>query len=287
MKKVILVIPPQEKFTKDYLPSIGIGYLASSLEKAGYEVKIIDSHIEGFNEEETVATVLEEDPDAVGMTCNSHNRFHAISVCRGIKEKSDNSVLVCVGGCHFSPIAEQTLKDVPEIDVVVRQEGEETFIELLNHYFQKKPLEEVLGITFRKDGKVISNPSRSFISNLDDLPSPAWHLFKLEKYNARLEGEDRTRSIGVMSSRGCPNACSFCVNSAFWQRMFRKRSPKKFVDEVEFLYRNYGYRGFDFWDDTITIDKNHINEICKEIIRRKLNTIWYARARVNTVDQRY
>lgn len=285
MEKVVLVIPPQEKFTKDYLPSIGIGYLASSLEEAGYEVKIIDSYIEGLDEEATVSTVLKEGPDAIGVTGNSHNRFHAIAVCRGIKKKSNNSVLVCVGGCHFSPIAEQTLRDIPEIDVVVRQEGEETFVELLNHYFQKKPLDNVLGITFRKDNKVISNPSRSFVKNLDDLPSPAWHLFKLEKYNARLEGEDRTRSIGVMSSRGCPNACSFCVNSAFWQKTFRKRSPKKFVDEVEFLHQNYGYRGFDFWDDTITIDKDHIREICEEIIRRKLDIIWYARARVNTVDR--
>ncbi len=283
--KIILVIPPQEKFTKDYLPSIGIGYLASSLEKASYEVKIIDSHIDNLNEQETIEQVLREKPDVMGVTCNSHNRFRAISVCRGVKKKSNNQILVCVGGCHFSSTYNDTLKNVPEIDVVVRQEGEETFVDLLNHYFQKRPLEEVLGITFRKNNKIINNSSRPFIRNLDDLPSPAWHLFKLEKYNAKLEGEEKTRSIGVMSSRGCPNACSFCVNSSFWQRVFRKHSPKRFVDEIEFLHRHYGFRGFDFWDDTIAIDRNHIKEICEEILKRRLDIIWYARARVDTVDR--
>jgi anaerobic magnesium-protoporphyrin IX monomethyl ester cyclase len=285
MKKVVLVIPPQEKFNKDYLPSIGVGYLASSLERAGYEVKIIDSHAEHLNDEETVNRIIEEKPEVVGVTASSHNRFHAISVCRGVKEKSNGDIFVTVGGCHFSPTAVSTLESIPEIDTVVLQEGELTFIDLLNGYFQKKPLENVLGIAFRRNGKVLINSPRPFIKDLDDLPMPAWHLFDFKKYDARLEGEEKTKSIGVISSRGCPNECVFCVNSSFWQRLLRRRSPKKFIDEVEFLHRNYGYNGFDFWDDTITIFKDHIREICEEIIRRKLDIVWYARARVNTVDR--
>jgi len=285
MKKVILIIPPQEKFHKDYLPSIGIGYLASSLEKANYEVGIIDSYAEGLDDEETIKKVLEEKPDVVGVTATSHNRFHAISICKEIKRKSNNQIFVVVGGCHFSPTAISTLDSIPEIDVVIQREGELTFVDLLNHYFQNKPFDDVLGIVFRKGRRIITTRPRSFVKNLDELPMPAWHLFNLERYNAKLEGEEETRSIGVMSSRGCPNECVFCANSSFWQRLFRRHSPKKFIDEVEFLYKNNGYHGFDFWDDTITIMRSHIEEICQEILKRKLDIVWYARARVNTVDK--
>ncbi len=285
MKKVVLVIPPQEKFNKDYLPSIGLGYIASCLERANYEVKIIDSHINNFDDEQTINKVLEEKPDAVGITANSHNRFHAISICKGIKKKSNNKIFISVGGCHFSPTAVSLLETVPEIDTVVIGEGERTFVDLLNNYFQNKSLDNVLGVVFRKSEKIVSTPLRPFIKNLDELPRPAWHLFELEKYDAKLEGEDETKSIGVMSSRGCPNACSFCVNSVFWKRIFRRHSPRRFIDDVEFLHKKYGYRGFDFWDDTITTVKDHIKGICEEILKRKLDIVWYARARVNTVDR--
>jgi radical SAM superfamily enzyme YgiQ (UPF0313 family) len=284
MKKIILIIPPQEKFSKDYLPSIGVGYLAASLEKAGYAVMIIDSHVDNLNDQETAEAVLQENPDAVGITANSHNRFHAIAVAREIKNGNER-ILVCVGGCHFSSTAVSALKTVPQIDIVVRGEGEEAFVDLLSHYFGQKPLDDVLGITFRKDGEIIENPSKPFVKDLDSLPMPAWHLFKLDKYEAKLEGGGNIRAIGVKNSRGCPYSCSFCVNSDFWQRLFRYHSPKRFVDEVEFLYKKYGYRGFDFWDDTITAIRDYISEVCREILRRKLDIVWYARARVNTVDK--
>jgi len=285
MKKIILVIPPQEKFTKDYLPSIGLGYIASCLERAKYEVKIIDSHVNNFDDEQTINKVLGEKPDVVGVTANSHNRFRAISVCKGIKRKSNNQIFVSVGGCHFSPTAVSLLETVPEIDAVIIGEGEKTFVDLLNNYFQNRSLDNVSGIVFRKNGKIIKTPHRPFIRNLDELPRPAWHLFELEKYDAKLEGEDETKSIGIMSSRGCPNACSFCVNSIFWKRIFRRHSPRRFVDDVEFLHKKYGYRGFDFWDDTITTVRKHIKGICEEILKRKIDIVWYARARVNTVDR--
>ena len=282
--KVVLIIPPQESFSKDYLPSIGVGCLAASLERAGYEVKIIDSHVNNLNDQETVERALKEKPDAVGITANSHNRFHAIEVARGVKAK-EKDVLVCVGGCHFSSTAASTLKTIPEIDVVVREEGEESFLDLLNHYFQQKPFDDVLGITFRKNQEVVNNLPRPFIKNLDDLPMPAWHLFQLDKYEAKLEGGIGVRAIGVKNSRGCPYHCSFCVNSYFWKKLFRYHSPKRFIDEVEFLYNTYGYRGFDFWDDTITVVRDYIKEACEEILRRRLDIVWYARARVNTVDR--
>ena len=88
-----------------------------------------------------------------------------------------------------------------------------------------------------------------------------------------------------MSSRGCPNFCAFCVSSAFWKSILRLRDPIKFVDEIEYLKNEHGFDGFDFWDDTLTVSKEHVRAICNEILRRKLNIKWYAPTRANTVDK--
>jgi anaerobic magnesium-protoporphyrin IX monomethyl ester cyclase len=288
-KKVVLVIPPQAEMTKEYLPSIGVAYLAAVLEKNGYGVKIIDSFAMGFNGGQTVDSILKESPFLVGVSANTHNRFNAIEIFKQVKERSNNEIFTVAGGPHFSLIPEQALANIPSLGAVVRGEGEETLLQLANHlvkYSRINPgeLMNVPGLTFRGDDGIISTPNRDFIKNLDELPSPAWHLFNLDKYNARLEGTISYRAIGISSSRGCPQDCIFCVNSAFWKKFFRRHSPKRFVDEVEFLHKTYGYRAFDFWDDTLTVFKPHAMEICNEIINRGLTIKWYARARVNTVD---
>jgi len=282
-KKIILLIPPQEKFSKDYIPSLGIGYVAASLEKNGYEVKIIDSYAEHYDNSITIKKILEENPSAVGITSITQNRFNAIEIIRELKKERKN-LFIFVGGRHFHHTYRSALFSIPEIDVIVRGEGEITIVELLDNYFNKGDFSKVLGIAYRKDREIINTLERPLIKNLDEIPIHAWHLFDLSKYNATLEGEYKTRSIGVISSRGCPNQCTFCANASFWNTL-RLRSPKNFIDEVEFLYKNYGYQAFDFWDDTMTLNRNHIFGICREIINRGLDIIWYARARVNTVDE--
>lgn len=290
MRKIILIIPPQsETTTKDHLPSIGVGYLAAVLEKNNYQVRIIDSLIDGLDNVQTVDAALGEEPFLVGVNANTHNRFNAIEIIKGIKKKSNNEVFTVAGGPHFTPTAKDALINIPSLDFVVRGEGEETLLELVNQLVKDckinpDNLKKINGLTFQSGAEIISNPNRDFIKNLDELPSPAWHLFNMDKYNARLEGIVKYRAVGLMSSRGCPHDCIFCVNSAFWKKIFRRHSPKRFVDEIEFLYKNYGFRAFDFWDDTMTIFRPHIEEICRLIIERNLPIKWYSRARVDTVD---
>lgn len=288
-RKIVLIIPPQEEMSKDYLPSIGVGYLAAVLEKNNYEVKIIDSLVAGLTNKQTVDLALKTKPFLIGISANTHNRFNAVEIIQGVKKNSNRDIFTVAGGVHFSPTAEQAIANIPLLDIVVRSEGEETLVELVSQLIKNsgiKPekLKKIAGLTFRDDNKIISTPDRDFIKNLDKLPSPAWHLFELDKYNARLEGIAKYRAIGVMSSRGCPHNCVFCANNAFWRRIFRKHSPERFIDEVEFLFKEHGFRAFDFWDDTITIFRPHIERICQEIINRKLPIKWYARARVDTVD---
>lgn len=268
------------------LPFLGIGYVASYLEKYGnHEVAIVDGHSDNLNAEQVVEKILSYDPVVVGFTGNAHNRLQVIFTIKLLKKKKP-SVVIIVGGPFFSLAAENALKIVPEIDCVVKREGEITTKELLDAWFtDKEKLKDILGIIYRdSNGQIISNEDRPFIKDLSSLPYPAWHLYDLSKYQKKIHGTE-FRTIGVISARGCPNLCAFCCNAAYGKVSLRLRDPKDFVNEVEFLHKKYGFEGFNFWDDTLTIAKPHVMGICEEIIKRGLKIKWYARARVNTVDE--
>ncbi|RJP55926.1 MAG: radical SAM protein [Candidatus Auribacter fodinae] len=280
---ILLSTLPEIYVSKEYLPPLGLSYVAAALEKGGHSVNIIDSHIEGFTIEELIKNIVHAGPDMLGLTGTCHNRFNVIRVIREVKQALPDITIVA-GGVHFTITAEDALKCVPELDVIVIWEGEYTFLELADVLGNGKDFSSVKGIAYRtEDGEVVFTEPRPFIQNLDDLPMPAWHLLKLDKYQARLEGTYDERAIGVMSSRGCPCFCVFCSNSAWGRKSHRRRTPANFIDEVEFLHKKYGFNGFDFWDDTLTISKEHIYGICEEIHKRNLRIKWYARARVNTV----
>ncbi len=282
---VLLCTMPEVFVSKEYLPPLGLTYIGALAEKGGHKIKIIDSHIEGMSIDGLIKTIINENPDVLGVTGTCHNRFNVIKVINEVKKVLPDTVIIG-GGVHFTITAEDALRSVPSLDVVTIWEGEYTFLDLLNTLEGGGDLGDVKGIAYRTDeGEIVFTEERPFIANLDDLPMPAWHLVKLEKYNALLEGTYDINAIGVMSSRGCPHRCVFCSNTAWGRRSHRRRSPENFIDEVEFLHKKYGFKGFDFWDDTLTLNKNHIYGICDEISKRNLNIKWYARARVNTVDK--
>ncbi len=287
MTKVVLSTAPRAKGEIEMagLPFLGIGYVASYLEKhGGHEAIIVDAHSENLESKQAAEKILSFNPEIVGFTATTHNRLKAIEVIRLLK-KQKPSLIVLVGGPFFSLTAENALEAVSEIDFIVRGEGEITTKELLETGFKEENLKNVLGLTFRnKNGLVVSNPSRSFLKNWSELPFPAWHLYDLEKYNKKMHGTD-FNTIGIISARGCPNVCTFCCNAAYGRCSLRLRDPKNFVDEIEFLNKKYGFEAFNIWDDTLTVLKSHVEEICNEIIKRNLNIKWYARARVNTVNE--
>lgn len=285
MKRIVLATAPGGFISKQYIPPLGLGYLAASLASRGYEPSILDSHALGISIEEAVHRVGQLQPDAVGITATTHNRFEAIELANAVKKEL--GFFVVVGGPHFSVTAEDALQHVPGIDVVVRGEGENALLEVLDAHFSGQGLEEVLGISFRdRNGKIRNTSGRPLNLHLDSLPWPAWQLFSLDSYVGTLEGEYETRAVGVISSRGCPNDCLFCANSALGRRLLRRRDPVGFVDEVELLHKEFGVDGFDFWDDTITMVRSHVEAICQELIKRRLDIVWYATSRVNTVDER-
>lgn len=279
---VVLVIPPDVYSTKGFLPHYGLASIAACLEKCGFNVSILDFRAEKVPITKEAFHMVRSQPiDAVGITATTHSRFEAMKVAE--IAKNDLGAFTFVGGKHFAETAEDGLRCCPSIDVIVREEGEITAVELLQQNFREQTYQSINGISFRDEsGKIKHNPDRPLIMDLDSLPQPAWHLYNHGKYTTLLEGGYQIKSVGVMSSRGCPFQCVFCANS---QRVLRFRNPSSFIDEVEYLHHEYGYQAFDFWDDTFTVNHDHVTEICHEIMRRNLCIKWYARARVNTVNK--
>ena len=283
--KVILTTSPRAEgdLERGGLPFLGIGYIGSWLEKHGYQVKITDPHTFDWNADKSVKEILKHNPKAVGITATTNNRLKAIELIKELKNKNPD-LFIFVGGPHFAMTTENALRVVPEIDAVIKGEGEITSQELLDALKNNRDFSKILGIVYRdRKGTIIETPDRPFEHDLEKF-SVAWHLFEMDKYQRNIDGTN-IRSVGVISARGCPNRCAFCVNAAFRKAILRLRNPIKFVDEVEFLKNKYGFKGFDFWDDTLTISKEHVKIICNEILKRKLDIKWYARARVDTVDK--
>lgn len=283
--KIVLTTGPRAEgdLERGGLPFLGIGYIGSWLQKCGYEVVIADPHNLNWSIEKSVKEILKGNPKAVGVTATTNNRFKTIELIKELK-KQKSDLFIFVGGPHFALTAENALKIVPEIDVVVKGEGEITSKELLDEFQKGKDFSKVQGIFYKnKEGKIIETIDRPFEQDLDKF-TLNWNLFEIEKYHRNIDGT-KIRAIGVFSSRGCPNRCAYCVNAAFRKGTFRLRNPIKFVDEIEYLYKKYGFKGFDIWDDTLTVSKEHVKKICQEIIKRKLDIKWYGRTRVNMIDK--
>lgn len=293
--KVLLIYPfftvsPSDYPTPD--PPLGLGYLAAVLEKHQYPVKILDAlalGIEqakkikggllrvGLSEKEIRRAITDFQPDIVGISCaftihaaNSHE-------IAALVKKVNQKILVVFGGAHATACSSLVLKD-KNVEVVVLGEGEMTFLDLVDHIDNKQDIRQVQGTCQKKGGKIIVNPRREYIANLDDLPDVAWHLLPMDKY---LEKRKMTREfsmrhprINIITSRGCPGNCIFCSIHAIWGHCWRPRSPERVVSEMEFLVKNYGVREFYVLDDNVSIRKDRLMKICELIIAKKLNIRW-------------
>ena len=183
--KIALVNPPPPigAFVHYQSPLIGIAYIAAVLEKNGYEVTVIDCPPLKITYEDLKREIASFKPDIVGITSVTVTFSSAAQAARVIKESFPQALIV-MGGPHVTVLDEQILNEHPEVDIIVRGEGEQTMLELANMVSSTdlKHLNEVEGITFRKNGKIVRNEDRDFIQNLDELPFPAYKYFPLNKY---------------------------------------------------------------------------------------------------------
>jgi len=277
---VTLVNPPYPTERLQHLPIIplGLGYLAAVLEKNQYEVDVIDCQALKLSYENFKKEIDKRQPNIVGITSTTRTYKSALKIAKITKEAHPDCLTV-IGGPHVTFWDENALQECPQLDIVVRKEGEYTFLELAQRLESGKKYYDVLGTTCRKNGKIVKNPDRPYIENLDELPFPARHLWPIEQIR---KYEDM---FYLIASRGCPYWCEFCAAVRMFGRTYRVRSPKNVVDEIEFLHKTYGAQHFSFCDDVFTVDKRRIEEMCKEIKKRGLKIEWGCGTRVDLVSK--
>lgn len=285
-KKVLLIHPPGTVYGTGLLkPSIPIGllYISSYLKDNGVEVMFLDTlagdlnRVEkrgkgkrfGMSNNKIVKVIRKFDPDIVGIGTMFSAYFDDVKELAKIIKKINKKILVVVGGSHVSVDPGGVMRN-KSIDVAVYGEGEVTMLELVTERY----LKNIKGIVYRRGTKIIRNPPRKLVKNLDSFPFPDWECLDLKKYTMESNFNMRKPVFSIVSSRGCPGHCLYCSVNAVWHHLWRGRSAKNVVDEMEYLINNFGAKEFAFQDDSVSVDKKRLEEICDEILKRKLNIKW-------------
>jgi len=289
--KILLINPPLSRIIDSSLPKIllekgdpmpplGLMYLAGYLEKyTDYQIKILDCQIKKIDYNQLKNFVIQEKPDVVGITTTTFTLLDVIKTAEIVK-KTNPEIKIILGGPHVHIYPEETIK-IKEIDYCVLGEGEKPLKELLNNIDSPELLHQVKGIVFKYKGKVINTGLRELIQNLDSIPFPARHLTPYKKYGSVLA--KRFPVTTMFTSRGCPFKCLFC-DRPHLGNIFRARSAKNVVEEME-QCQKMGIKEIFIYDDTFTVNRQRIIDICTEIQKKNLHITWDIRARVDTVDQ--
>jgi len=270
----VLLIQPSD--TDRAMIHLGLAYVAAALEKRGDNVVILDMGITGGSEKKAIRFIEESNPDVVGITAQTPYYLKAIRMSKLVKKLKPECPVI-MGGPHSSILTENTLNE-PTVDVVAKGESDITVVELMECLGKGESLKNIKGVSFKKDGKVIHNEPRPFIHDLDSLPFPAWHLFDMDRYLARING---CKVAPVMSSRGCPFNCIFCYRGPAAGKTFRARSPENIIKEIESLKNNYGVGNILFVDDIFTVNQKRAESICDLLIKKRLDITWRCQTRVD------
>lgn len=293
MNSIVLVNPPYSFWSpeKNYLrpfigtlPSLGLLSLASSLRKGGYSVRIVESASLGLSLSQTVDLVLLERPKYLGLSCTTASVDSAAHIARAIKQKNPE-ILTFVGGPHITALPVETFQRHPEFDFGVIGEGEVAFGDLLETIQAKMDLSQVESAVFRDGGEVRTNPRRGFIENLDQLPFPAYDLLPSfpRSYRPPFLNYPKGPTASLISSRGCPQTCTFCDRSVFGNR-YRYFSEDYLLELISFLRQNYGIQHLIFTDDQFAASRSRLARLCEKLAAANLKIRWNCDVRVDSVD---
>ncbi len=258
-------------------PPLGILYVGSALQKAGYQVQIL--HISPEQVDESVQQILDKNPLYVGFSVFTGSAIRSYAeMSRKIKRYSN--IPIVWGNVHPSSLPEQCLQET-YIDYVVIGEGEITAVELAQAFEEQRERVEVMGIGYKLNGEIIITKPRPFIQYLDDYFLD-WSLVDIEKYICSNGDGEVNRSIKFITSRGCPHRCGFCYNKMFNKRRWRKHSVDFVVSQINRLKEEHGIDGITFWDDEFFVNKKRALSILE-----KIDLPYYACCRIEYIDDEF
>jgi len=293
--KILLIQPPYSIWpgeSKIAQPPLGLAYIAAVMENEGYTIKIIDSPLEGYEQEVklqdgryryglNIDQIMEKvkgfSPEIVGISCSFSTLFDTVcEISRAIKEYNSN-IKICVGGAHPTAVPGEMVEK-KEFDFVIIGEGEIRFKKLVRVLPEGGDFSKIDGLCYKINGKSRLNPATDYIQNMDEIPFPARHLLNMEKYFEihRPQGVSTKSNRGttLITSRGCPANCVFCSIHGIWGKKFRAHSPEYVVSEIEHLIERYSIKELVFEDDNLTFDIERAEKIFDLMIEKGLNLQW-------------
>ncbi len=269
--KVLLVYPYlRDVFHKlgFLLPPLGLGYLAAAAKRQGHEVQICDLNLTEGSGLPGLASY-----DAVGISLDTSRYNGAVSIARAAIAEGKT---VIMGGPHATFVADDILRN-GDADYIVRGEGEETFVDLLNTLSGGGKISSVGGVSFIKDGRVTHTSDRPPPTDLDGLPYPDRDILHIDRYKKlQLGGRFIT---SMVTSRGCPFNCDFCSSKVFSGETWRNRSAENVVDEVESVVKDFDFGAVCFMDDNFTMNPRRVIEVAEGLISRHLDIYWWCFSR--------
>lgn len=266
-------------------PTYALACLGAVAEREKMEVRVIDAAAQCLTVEQTAAEIADFTPHIVGISSTTSGIVASAELAKRIKEMDDKAITI-IGGCHVTALPEETLSEFSHFDMAVIGEGEETFAEILRAVDETGAVpKSISGTALRVNTGVVVNPRRPFLNNLDELPLPAWGLFRgfpgdFYPSPARM---NRFPCASVVLTRGCPNQCQFCDRSVFGNKV-RSHSPAYAVNLITDLATHYGVKEILIEDDTFIIARKWVTEFCERLIAAKIDVTWSCLGRADRVS---
>jgi len=280
--KVCLINPPWSvkkgniwKHIRSTMPSLGLLYLAAVLEDNKIDVDVIDYQASRLSWNEIEENLKSCRCDFFGITSTTPIVKNGYRISQIIKKFHPGSKIV-FGGIHVTALPEEPFNKA-SVDYVIRGEGEEVFLKLV----QGVPQEKIHGLSFKQGIKIYHIKPDGIVTDLDSLPLPAFHKVDLTQYKPAVGAYKRLPALNMMTTRGCPGRCTFC-NSA--KIKLRKRSAENIFREMRMLSKKYGIREISFYDDTFTSYPRNVIKLCDLLINSKIDLTWCCFARPDTVN---
>ncbi|OGS27539.1 MAG: hypothetical protein A2297_03425 [Elusimicrobia bacterium RIFOXYB2_FULL_48_7] len=271
--KIFLIGLPVERYTQ---PMLGLGYIGAALINKGHSVKIHDMASQNAGDMAQIEKEINEfKPEYLGISVLTAQFRKAAEIIKAVK-KINPKIVTMMGGPHISSVPEHTLKTTMDTDFVFVGEGDIAVPEFIRLHSSGADYTKLPGLGFRTpDGKITVNKAE-IIKDISSLDFP-WKILNPLNYNkGELQGYTAQRRpvVTVVSSRGCPYRCTYCAQMSIFNYQFRVRDPINFVDEMEYLYNNFGTREIQLADDNFTFYREHAEKVCNEILKRKLDISW-------------
>jgi len=274
--KVLFVEPPKDIWfvMGEYVPPpFGIIQLATYLEREmeNVDIKVLDCNAQQIDWKGLEKRIQSFNPDVVASsalaTCNTYLVVRTLEIAKEVNP----DILTVTGGQHFTATAQESLEAYPEIDVIVKGEGEQTLVELVKYAEENLSFSKLKGISFRHKGKILHNSPRPLIEDLNELPYPGYHFVKniLHKYHFTAMAGRKARYALIEGARGCLHRCTFCTQWRHWQGTWRMKSTARIADEIEFCYQNYGSKFIWLTDDNFGSGKR-ASSLADELLQRKM-----------------